>query len=411
MTKTILFCSYHNYGDVSSGAAISIRALLRRLARSGWRARVLCGNVFDSGAPSAQEFANDLRRQNLAPKSWERSLEIDRLSFDFHEIQFDDEGVEVSAVFYQPALNSRGSALTRQAGDLLLRRLVEENEMVRPNVYLTYGGFWNALPAALYMRRISVKTVFYLCNLSYRSSDLFHAFDGVIVPSEFTREYYHKTLGIDSTVISPLIDERRVIATKRSPQYLTMVNPSYDKGLTIFRKIQEELGKRRPDIPILIVQGRAPLAELVGNIKPAAGQSVHFLRRTSDPTDYYALTRVLLVPTLCEETFGRVVVEAGWNRIPSIGTTRGSLRETIANGGYVFDVANNTAPPYNSPMLSTEVNQWLDAITRLWDDEEYYQTLADAAYRNATQYSEKIIGERFLDFFERLAGDARLRRV
>ena len=48
----------------------------------------------------------------------------------------------------------------------------------------------------------------------------------------------------------------RVIAEDPDPRYVTFVNPQPEKGLTVFARIALELGRRRPDIPLLVVEGR-----------------------------------------------------------------------------------------------------------------------------------------------------------
>jgi hypothetical protein len=45
----LLFCSYHNYLDTTSGAALCTRELLELLTARGWPCRVLCGPQTDDG--------------------------------------------------------------------------------------------------------------------------------------------------------------------------------------------------------------------------------------------------------------------------------------------------------------------------------------------------------------------------
>ena len=40
------------------------------------------------------------------------------------------------------------------------------------------------------------------------------------------------------------------------PQYVTFVNPLLPKGVAVFARIAIELNRKRPDIPLLIVEGR-----------------------------------------------------------------------------------------------------------------------------------------------------------
>lgn len=47
------------------------------------------------------------------------------------------------------------------------------------------------------------------------------------------------------------------------------------------------------------------------------------------PADYFALTRILVVPSVWEEPFGRVAAEAMINAIPALVSNRGSLPQVV----------------------------------------------------------------------------------
>ena len=57
------------------------------------------------------------------------------------------------------------------------------------------------------------------------------------------------------------------------------------------------------------------------------------------PEDIYQNIDILIVPSLFEEPFGRIVVEANSYDIPVLVSKRGGLPEIIRNGqnGYIFD--------------------------------------------------------------------------
>lgn len=63
-------------------------------------------------------------------------------------------------------------------------------------------------------------------------------------------------LGRDCTVIPNPLRRDRVVADDPAPQYVTFVNPQASKGVTIFARIAVELAQRRPEIPLLVVEGR-----------------------------------------------------------------------------------------------------------------------------------------------------------
>ena len=54
-----------------------------------------------------------------------------------------------------------------------------------------------------------------------------------------------------------VIDPARVLVHERQPLYLTLVNPHPVKGLFVFARIAEQIARRRPEIPILVVDSRA----------------------------------------------------------------------------------------------------------------------------------------------------------
>ncbi len=67
----------------------------------------------------------------------------------------------------------------------------------------------------------------------------------------------------------------------------------------------------------------------------------------------YHSHRVLLVPSVVEDAFPRVIVEAGLTGLPSIGSDRGGIPEAISDGGMVLPAG--------------DVNAWVSAIRSLDD--------------------------------------------
>ena len=104
--------------------------------------------------------------------------------------------------------------------------------------------------------------VFPLHNLGYTLADPFATANAVTVPSRFAANHYRETLGLDCTILPNLIDGERVKVETRDPRYLTFVNPSTDKGVYVLARIADELGRRRSDIPLLVVESRGTEASL-----------------------------------------------------------------------------------------------------------------------------------------------------
>jgi hypothetical protein len=96
---------------------------------------------------------------------------------------------------------------------------------------------------------------------------------------------------------------------RRDPHFLTFVNPCPDKGLYPFARIADELGRRRPDIPILVVESRGTEADLIAcGVDLRRHGTVHLMSLTPDPRDFWGVTRICLMPSVFRETQGLVAV-------------------------------------------------------------------------------------------------------
>jgi glycosyltransferase involved in cell wall biosynthesis len=153
---------------------------------------------------------------------------------------------------------------------------------------------------------------------------------------------------------------------------VTFVNPQPEKGLTVFARIARELGRRRPEIPLLVVEGRGTSDAFARLPVDLSGLSnLNRMANTPDPRDFYRVSRVVLMPSLWRESLGRVAVEAMANGIPVLAGDRGALPETLGDAGFVLTIPERYTP--TSPEIPTprEVEPWVATIERLWDDPDF----------------------------------------
>ena len=136
-------------------------------------------------------------------------------------------------------------------------------------------------------------------------------------------------MGLVSTPIDPPIEWLSVLAPVESRAFVTFVNPSLHKGLLLFARLADMLG-RRPDIPILVVQSGHSGGSL--NAIPGVDFGRHRIMAAPPvptPAVFFALTRMLVVPSVWAEPFGRVAAEAMINAIPPLVSNRGSLSHVV----------------------------------------------------------------------------------
>jgi glycosyltransferase involved in cell wall biosynthesis len=273
-------------------------------------------------------------------------------------------------------------------------------ERSRPDLLLTYCGHWLAQETMACAKRHAVPVVFALHNFAYHSADLFRPVDAVLVPSRFVQAHYQRTLGLECTAIPGPWNWAQVQCAEVNGRYVTFVNPQPHKGVYLFARLASELGRLRPDIPLLVVEGRG-----TANWMERTGHDLRGLRNlfvmenTTDPRDFYRVSRVVLVPSLCRESFGRVAAEALINGIPVLASARGGLPETLEQAGILFDVPEKYTPETRLVPSAEEMAPWIDTIIRLWDDATFYEQERRRCLAAAEAWRPERLLPRFEEFF------------
>jgi len=214
----------------------------------------------------------------------------------------------------------------------------------------------------------------------------------LIANSDFTARRIETLLGIRPPVMPPVIEpERYAVAQPNGSQRgdaVLLVNPSLRKGVELFFRLAEA----RPDIPFLAVESwtvHDTWRTVLMNRARACG-NVELWLPVEDMREAYTRARLVLMPSIHEETFGRVVAEAQVSGIPALVSDRGALPETLGGGGIVVP-------------LDAGLDPWLHALDRLWNDQAFYGQCAAAARAESTgaDRAPDRLAARFLDLLDR----------
>lgn len=167
--------------------------------------------------------------------------------------------------------------------------------------------------------------------------------------SHFTAQRWRALCGLHCEVIPPVMQAGTYLAGTSGDKVL-FVNPVPIKGV----ELMFALAAQCPDIPFLVVESwriepawRAWIrqrAQALGNVE--------WVEPVDDMRPIYARSRVLLMPSVWEESFGRTAVEAQLNGMPVLASDRGALPEIVGSAGLVLD-------PH------APVAQWADALRQL----------------------------------------------
>jgi glycosyltransferase involved in cell wall biosynthesis len=373
----LLFASYHAYLDHSGGAALATRDLFEELAGHGWDCRVVCGprlDYADGRTPQRvlQELGIGYHREQCAPPGGS-SYEL------FH---FTLGGVPVTQ--YRPNGDDPRRPPPREQGIPFLDVVERACAKFGTDLVLTYGGPPVGPHLIRRARRQGARVVFTLHNFAYQDRDLFREVDGVWAPSEFARRAYLERIGVEAEAIPWPWNRARAIADRIEGRFATFVNPAPEKGVTWLARIVLEMARRRLEIPFLAVEGRnGPAWRRHLPVDLSGVANLRGMHSTPQPRQFYAQSRLVLMPSLWEESFGRVAAEALANGIPVLASNRGALPETLADAGFLFDIPARYTPGFMELPTAAEVGPWIETIERLWDDEEFFQLHCHRALERA----------------------------
>ena len=112
------------------------------------------------------------------------------------------------------------------------------------------------------------------------------------------------------------------------------------------------------------------------------GKNIQYFPPQTDMTTIWKKTKILLVPSIVPEAFGRVIVEAHMYGIPVIAHNIGGIPEAM-NGASILKQELN-------------IQDWISSIKK-FSDILYYEKSREEALLAAQKFKRNIVDE-FLNF-------------
>ena len=122
------------------------------------------------------------------------------------------------------------------------------------------------------------------------------------------------------------------------------------------------------------------------------GIDVHWLGFV-EPSDFFQKIDVLIVPSLWQEPFGRVVVESYWHGVPVVISRRGGMPEIVDENvtGFLFE-----------PDQPGDFQQLVRKLTP-----EKIKAMAPACIEKSRNFEPDLIADKYLDLFSRVLKNKR----
>ncbi len=386
------------YVPSHGGANKANRLLLEGLAARGHDCRAVALATAAQGAGTREAFLAELAGRGLEVTASTPGVDV-----------FRADGVEVHAVSdparLLPTVSGQAAAfapdcvvlshagpaqaLLEAALDAAPERLVY---LAHTTLWLPFGpGSFHANPA---------------------ETELLRQAAAVIAVSRFGRDYLERWGGLDSEVLAfpmfgagPFPDLGRFRRLDEETA-ITLVNPSSVKGISIFLDLAARFpGLRFAAVPTYRTT-RADREAL------AALPNVELWPATDDVDALLARVRVLLMPSLWDEAFGAMAIEAMLRGIPVLASDAGGLPEAKLGVDYVLPVRrieryearfdDRHEPVADVP--PQDIGPWEAALRELTTDHDRYERLSRDSRAAALAYVGSLGWEPFEDLFRRVAG-------
>ena len=327
------------YPFFRSGADLANYEYLAALTRRGFRCRVLGIKPAGVTHPSSLPVPEELPSETLC---------------------YSQDGLEVELLpTLQALLDRTVRCLTQPRPDWLLTGCAGFSGQHTFEKLQLEAARRAGVPAALLVHdRVETAQVFEGLH------GLFHRF---IANSRYIAGEVGRLWGVEAAVIYPVPRRDRTVVADGDHRggYWTMFNPIQPKGVRTTLTLAGVHFKRQP---FLLVEGWLSLEAL--GLKKGLFPNLRLQPRTDDVRTIYARTDCLLVPSVWQEPFGRVVLEGLQNGLPVAASAVGGIPEIMPD----------------SPLLVREyeeIDAWVRALRRLEDPDEVAALRAYASERAA----------------------------
>lgn len=193
----------------------------------------------------------------------------------------------------------------------------------------------------------------------------------VVANSRFMQGEIKTRLDLNATIWYPFVDLNAYRCRWQDSERTNRIG-FYSTGKSKGSAIVAEIATRMPEREFLVVgaYGEEPASNLV------------CLGHIQDMRRFYREIDLLLVPSMVEEAFGRVILEAAANGIPSIANRVGGIPEALKDSGVLVEWKPGTD-------AAETAGEYVAAIRTLLDDAEAYCLHSQKALARADAYEKE----------------------
>ncbi|MBC7927886.1 MAG: glycosyltransferase [Bryobacteraceae bacterium] len=369
-----LYYPSHGGGDRSN------RLLMEALAQRGHQVRVV-SRVAAFGTADGDNLLSDLRQRGVRADLVEDGA-----------IGYTLSRVDVLTVAYESTLRQVFSRQLEQFDPQIIITSTDD-----PGQLLFDLAIRSATARVVHLIRATIAVPFGPDSSSPSSakSEVLKNADAVVGVSNYVAKYAQEFGGLEAVHVPISLLEsgpEPPYLGRFENQYVTIANPCAVKGIGIFL----QLADRMPHVQFAAVPtwGTNPDDYL----ELRARSNVIIMPPVDDIDELFAITRVLLVPSVWAEARSRIVVEAMERGVPVISSDAGGLPEAHMGVDYVLPV--NLIRQYQAaidvnmvPVAEVppqDIAPWESALQRLLNNRDHWDQISKQSREAALAYARDL---------------------
>jgi glycosyltransferase involved in cell wall biosynthesis len=212
----------------------------------------------------------------------------------------------------------------------------------------------------------------------------------VYAVSEFVRDVIQSVCHINLPIVYSGSSEKRCrIDNSSSPCHVTAINIHKQKGGELILHLMRSLR----EIPFIVIQTEHNSGELDLLIKEEVkirneGASItsYYYHRMDNMRYIYQETKILIVPSLVDETFCRTAHEAMMNGIPVITTGAGNLKHLVTEPSCLIS--------------ANDREKWVERVSEIHSNPDEYHRISKIMENRYQEFSEAECQRRFWNVME-----------
>lgn len=283
----------------------------------------------------------------------------------------------------------------------------------RPDVVMGCGTDMLSMVCFDEAKRRGLPTVYTLLDATPRRFN-FPNIDVVITDSSATSNLYATLQKINAVVVGSFIP---AVGIKQSAERtrITMINPTWDKGVTIFAKLAQMNPEAAQNYKFTVYEPVAgqwaqslSQAHELGGTAPGFNNAdlthIEVLTADTPMREVLAQTKVLVVPSLSFEGINTLVREAVVSGIPVLATNQIGLAESVRDAGILVEIPTYCLSDHQVIPRSEDMGNFVKGLT-IALTEDFSERCAKVARRFDVNLSANRLAVTLKPLFEQRAGN------